>query len=159
LSDAFKNNVSISIRDIKEYARYLISKVSLSELESRISFDFVNNISKRLESKFSESERLIADSLHAMSKDLSINIEQKTSELISFENISAVVDKNYLSFYSKTEQMKMELESIGGPLKALAVGGALITKNGEIVSSIKQISSNDVIKINFVDGQVTSKVI
>jgi exodeoxyribonuclease VII large subunit len=159
LSDAFKNNVSISIRDIKEYARYLISKVSLSELESRISFDFVNNVSKKLDSKFSELEQLIANSLHAMSKDLSVNIERKTSELKSFENISAVMDKNYLSFYNRTEQMKMELESIGGPLKALAVGGALITKNGEIVNSVKQISSEDVIKINFVDGQVTSKVI
>ncbi|AMW33363.1 exodeoxyribonuclease VII large subunit [Fervidobacterium islandicum] len=159
LSDSFKNNLVRSVRDIKEYAKYFVSKINISDLEKRLSVEFATNVSRNLDSRLSEFGQFVDNSFSTISKQLTVNLERKINEVKTFENISTLMDKSYIAFYNKTEGVRAELETMGGPLRALSVGGALVTKDGEIVSSVKQIKSKDIVKVNFVDGQVTSRVI
>ncbi|HQQ17667.1 MAG TPA: hypothetical protein PLI33_04270, partial [Fervidobacterium sp.] len=54
---------------------------------------------------------------------------------------------------------KEELSKIGGPVSALLVGGAVVTKEGKFIKSKEEINEKDVLKINFYDGGVIVKTV
>ena len=59
---------------------------------------------------------------------------------------------------SKAKELILKLDSLS-PLKTLARGYGIISKNGTIVKSVTQLSKDDEISIKMKDGETKAKVI
>ncbi|WP_448375371.1 exodeoxyribonuclease VII large subunit [Fervidobacterium sp.] len=159
IKDSFNNSQVRALRDIREDAKFFVNSINVSELERKASIEFVGKISKNLDLKFTEIKEA-ADNVKGMvGKYLNSAIDNRYRELNIFENISASIDKRYVSLFNMTENVKSGWEAIGGPLNALSLGGALLTKDGELINSIKKLKRGDTIRISLIDGKSSAKII
>jgi len=159
IRDAFNNSQMRLAKEIKESAKYFLNGIKINELEKVISTEFIGKVSKNLDLKFVELNESTVNARKVIAKYIDSTIETKIKETYAFQNLSSNVDKRLVSLFEFTDRVKAEWERIGGPLNALSFGGALITKNGNLINSIKGLHKGDNVKISLIDGKISAKII
>ena len=95
-----------------------------------------------------------------LNKSINKLLENNKIKLYTYSNSYVLNNPEILYKYSsqKLENIISKLEVLN-PLNTLNRGYAIIKKDNKVLSSIKNINNDDIIKISLKDGEVSSKVI
>ena len=95
-----------------------------------------------------------------LNKSINKLLEDNKIKLYTYSNSYVLNNPEILYKYSsqKLEHIISKLEVLN-PLNTLNRGYAIIKKDNKVLSSIKNINNDDIIKISLKDGEVSSKVI
>ena len=95
-----------------------------------------------------------------LNKSINKLLEDNKIKLYTYSNSYVLNNPEILYKYSsqKLDHIISKLEVLN-PLNTLNRGYAIIKKGNKVLSSIKNINNNDIIKISLKDGEVSSKVI
>lgn len=126
-------------------------------------FDYINSLDKRLKSAFSTVMTEKKYKLNLMEKQLnallpSKRIKVSLSELKNREVRLKSAMKHYLlSHNAKISERAAILDSLS-PLKILSRGYSLVYKDSDIIKSVNQLKSDDIIKVKLKDGEISAVV-
>ena len=95
-----------------------------------------------------------------LNKSINKLLEDNKIKLYTYSNSYVLNNPEILYKYSsqKLDHLISKLEVLN-PLNTLNRGYAIIKKDNKVLSSIKNINNDDIIKISLKDGEVSSKVI
>ena len=128
----FKMDLDETYLNLKNYLEY-----KLSNSEQKLSKEFINYISNNLKNTLNSKNMEIENSEKALEKDLSILISEKET----------LINNKFQELLKKRE------------FAPLLFGGAIILKDGNFVSSIKQLRVGDKLRLYLKDGNVKTRVV
>ncbi len=104
----------------------------------------------------------VLEDLNAYKTTLSHGLENKAEEwqkLFDFErrNLQDAIEKKYSQLSQNIEIIKTRLDGLA-PNKLLKIGYSMVEKDGKRLNSYKNITDGDVLKLHFVDGNITVKI-
>ncbi|MGQ9856421.1 MAG: exodeoxyribonuclease VII large subunit [Fervidobacterium sp.] len=159
LRDTLKGNILKNLKNIVDSAKSFTKLINVESLEKKISFEFTKSVSRSLSLKLTEMSQDIKDSSEFVDSNFSLKLRDATAKMELNGILSASLDRIYSLSMDKLQSLKAEIDKIAGPMVVLSMGGALITKDGELVKSKKETKPGETLRINFIDGNVDTKVI
>ena len=159
LSDSMRADISKTEKSNVESASFLLKSFTLKNYETALSFDFLGTLSNNISSKYVDVKKEIDDTVEKISSSLNYNLKNNSQDISNYDRILNDFDRIQLSYAQRLDSAKEELSKIGGPVSALLVGGAVVTKDGKFIKSKEEINEKDVLKINFYDGGVIVKTV
>lgn len=159
LSNSLKSSISAMDRLNIENANLVLKSFTLKSYEHDLSLDFLKNISNIIFARYNETIRNINSTAEAIPKTLTYNLAKSLQLVLSNERLLNDFDRIQLTYIESLDMIKEELSKTTSTVSVLSVGGAVITKDGIIIKSRKEIEQNDIVRINFYDGSIKAKTV
>ncbi|MGC8901887.1 MAG: exodeoxyribonuclease VII large subunit [Fervidobacterium sp.] len=158
LSQLLKGKVKILYDVLVDSANILYRFSSLKSYEKVLSTDFIKGISEIIEKSFFESSRVTLENYRIINDRLKLELTTLNQRLDKYNKVSELFDREISKSLSTIDDKHGEFVKIGGPLSALSFGGAVITKDGTLINSVKDITLGDKITVNFTDGKAQALI-
>lgn len=153
-----KNDILHNLNQIKyRLAQFMsnILKINYQLLNKlKNSYVFINPY------RIYEQNYLVLDKHFAIlekNNPLTIIDKNKQRLFTNYHKLNFVFEKKYRHLFNNFEQLVNKLNFVN-PLSLLDKGYTIIKKENKLISSITELEINDLIKINFKDGMITSEV-
>lgn len=158
LDEVLNKNINKVHNELVKDGEAIYKLFSLKEYERLLSYTFVESLSNKIDIQISNFDKTFRQDQSILEKTINVNIQSKKQQIENLQKLSELFEKGYAKALDLVEQNREELVKTGGPLSALAFGGALITKSGTLIQRKEQLRSNDEINVNFLDGSVKAKI-